>query len=487
MAIEDWSTEKEPERNPAGFIITGILLIVSVVFLFLLYKTGVFTGSRFWIIAGLFGLLWGVLLGMQFSGARKAAIVVELLALIILVAGDLFMFQYLRLMDRISAGSTVSSEMIVAVRLDDPAVSLSDAIDYTFGYPISIDTANNIQMAAHIEEKLGRFPRKAYDTLDEMGKALLDGEVDAIYMNQSFIDVIDEGQEGFADGIRIIDTFTVVTKIAEKEEKPGKEAEKKKEGVFNILISGIDTAGDINTTSRSDVNILVTVNMNTHQILLTNTPRDYYVPIPGISDGMPDKLTHAGIYGVDASMRTLEELYGIEIDNYVRVNFTSLVEVVDALGGVDVYSDYDFSSGGYRFVSGYNRLNGAAALAFCRERHAFEDGDNQRGKNQQAVLTAIIQKCMTPEVLTHAGELVTSLMGFVETGMTTQEIGSLAAKVLADRKGFAIGRQAVTGEVTYAKTYSGGNMDLSVMLPDEAGVALASQKIHDVMDGKSVE
>lgn len=141
-----------------------------------------------------------------------------------------------------------------------------------------------------------------------------------------------------------------------------------------MYISGIDVSGAISTTSRSDVNIIMTVNPNTHKILLTSTPRDYYVTIPGVSGEQRDKLTHAGIYGVDKSMETLENLYGIDLSYYARVNFTSLMTIVDALGGVDVNSEYEFTAGGYQFNKGVNHLDGKAALAFSRERYSFRMG-----------------------------------------------------------------------------------------------------------------
>ena len=161
---------------------------------------------------------------------------------------------------------------------------------------------------------------------------------------------------------------------------------------FHVYISGIDVYGDIKKESRSDVNLIATVNPKTHKILLTTTPRDYYVPIPGVSDGQRDKLTHAGIYGIDTSIATLEELYDIDIPFYVRVNFTSVEEIVDVMGGVDVESELAFTTGEEAGAivdvkQGKNHFTGKEALAFVRERKALAEGDNQRGKNQQALLT----------------------------------------------------------------------------------------------------
>ena len=163
-------------------------------------------------------------------------------------------------------------------------------------------------------------------------------------------------------------------------------------GKFSIYISGIDTSGNISNVSRSDSNTVVTVNTETHQVLLTSIPRDYYVTLH--SKNAKDKLTHSGIYGIAETVNTVEDLLDTDINYYVRVNFTTVIKLVDTLGGIDVNSDYAFTSGEFNFVKGMNHMNGKQALAFSRERHAFKDGDNQRIKNQQKVIEAIINKVL---------------------------------------------------------------------------------------------
>ena len=182
---------------------------------------------------------------------------------------------------------------------------------------------------------------------------------------------------------------------------------------------------------------MAVVNPVSHQILLVTTPRDYYVEIPGVSGGQKDKLTHAGIYGVDASMSTLEQLYDTEIQFYARVNFTSLIEIVDALGGVDVESEYAFTTSGdsgrvVNVVQGTNHFNGEEALAFSRERQNVPGGDNQRGKDQQAVITAMIKKMVSPAILTGANGILNSVSGNVETNMSESQIQELIKTQLSD-------------------------------------------------------
>ena len=239
-----------------------------------------------------------------------------------------------------------------------------------------------------------------------------------------------------------------------------------------MLISGIDVKGDISQASRSDVNIIVTINPKTKKILMTTTPRDYYVEIPEVSNGMKDKLTHAGIYGEDASIRTLENLYNIDISYYVRVNFTTLIDVVDAIDGVDVWSDYEFdcyTDHKVHIDKGWNHLNGRQALAFCRERYSFPDGDNQRGKDQEAVLKAIIEKVTSPALIVNASGLIDSMRGSYQTDLPESKIAELINQQLSEGTDWTIIRQATaSGGGGMMDTFSGGV--LSVTLPDEYSV-----------------
>ena len=253
---------------------------------------------------------------------------------------------------------------------------------------------------------------------------------------------------------------------------------------FNIYISGIDVYGEITTESRSDVNLIVTVNPMTHKILITTTPRDYYVTIPGVSGDYRDKLTHAGIYGIDTSIATLENLYSTEIPFYGRVNFSSVIDIVDAMGGIDVESEVAFTTSKaagtvVEIKEGMNHLNGKEALAFVRERKAFLDGDHQRGRNQQALLTALIKKAMSPMILLQASEMIDSVVGNAETNMSEQQMKSLIKMQLNDLEGWEIESVAATGDDSgkqYCYSYSGG--PLYVCVPDTENVAEISQKME---------
>ena len=225
----------------------------------------------------------------------------------------------------------------------------------------------------------------------------------------------------------------------------------------------------------------MTVNPRTHKILLTTTPRDYFVLIPGVSGDQRDKLTHAGIYGIRTSMRTLQNLYGIDITNYIRINFDSLIQLVDALDGVDVDSEFEFDSMGFHFVQGTNHLNGEQALAFSRGRYAFETGDNQRGKNQMLVLTAIINKLQSPALLKNPSNVLDVVGRSMQTSIPSSQIRKVISWQLDNPQGWSISRQAVTGTDDNQQTFSMPGTSLYVMWPDEASVTNAARAIGDLM------
>lgn len=249
---------------------------------------------------------------------------------------------------------------------------------------------------------------------------------------------------------------------------------------FIVYISGIDTYGAVDTTSRSDVNLMAVVNPTTHKILFVNTPRDYYVQLAGTT-GVKDKLTHAGLYGIDRSEATLEQLYGVSINYNVRINFTSLEKIVDTLGGVDVYSGYNFSSGGYTFKVGTNHLDGKAALAFSRERYSFDSGDRQRGQNQMQVLTALVEKMSQPATIVRHQAVYAALEGVIQTDMPREAIASLVRNQLDSMAKWSISTTSVDGTGASLPTYSMGAQRLYVMIPDETSLKAAQDRIHSTL------
>jgi len=257
--------------------------------------------------------------------------------------------------------------------------------------------------------------------------------------------------------------------------------------VFNIYVSGIDTYGPVTSVSRSDVNIIMTVNRKTKQVLLTTTPRDAYVPIADGGNNQNDKLTHAGIYGVDASIHTLENLYDIKLNYYVRLNFTSFLKLIDLLGGIDVENDQEFTSlhGKFHFPVGKVHLNSEQALGFVRERYSLQGGDNDRGKNQEKVIAAIIKKLTSTKVLSNYNEIIGNLQDSVQTNMQLPTMMNLINTQLETGGSYEVTSQAITGQGRNdLPSYAMPGYNLYVMELDQASLTKAKETIQKVMKGK---
>lgn len=466
-------------KNLPGKLLVLIQLLMTVFFIVVVSSSGMIPGRYLTVLIIVLVVLFGALFGMQYLKSKIyiLGIVISLIISLILGAGSFYMLKADQMLANVGGATYKTDNMIVVVRADDESENILDAKNYTFGIQTTLDQENNQKMVEDLTKVLGQEPDLAeYVNVQAEAQALLSGEIGAAIYNEAFAGIIEDEIEGYSDQVRILYQYGIETAIAQEEEN------KNVEEPFNIYISGIDVSGPITTNSRSDVNIIMTVNPNTHKILLTTTPRDYYVTIPGVSGEQRDKLTHAGIYGVDVSMATLENIYGIDITYYARVNFTSLVEIVDALGGVDVYSEYEFTGRGVHFTQGYNHVDGDAALKFARERYSFESGDNQRGKNQEALLTAILEKAMSPAMLVNASQLITSVSDSVETNMTRTEMAQFINQQLTDSADWTIESVAATGTGDNQACYSSGSQLLYVMWPNEESVAEISAKMQQVME-----
>ena len=323
---------------------------------------------------------------------------------------------------------------------------------------------------------------KDYDDANEMANKLLNNEEKVIMLEDSVLSMVNEDNPDFNDKTKVIYKFVI--KIKSKTKAKDVNVTSKP---FNIYITGIDTYGEISSVSRSDVNIIATVNPKTKQVLLTSIPRDYYVQLHGTT-GVKDKLTHAGIYGVDMSIATIEDLLDIEINYYVKVNFTSLIDIVNAIGGITVYSDYTFTSiDGVHFTEGNNNMNGEQALAFARERKAFQAGDIQRGKDQQAVIAALIKKICSKSIITKYDSLLNSLKGKFQTNMSSKKITSLLKMQLNDMATWNVSTYNLDGVNSNNYTYSGGNAKLFVFEPKLGSIDEAHNLINDVKNGKKLK
>ncbi len=319
-----------------------------------------------------------------------------------------------------------------------------------------------------------------YDDYTTLISNLDKKEIEGFVIGDSYFDSLVEEDEELKEKLKVIYKFS----LKEKLESFKKEVNLQKE-TFNIYISGIDSYGDVNSLTRSDVNIIVSVNPKTHQILMINIPRDYYVTLHGT--GKKDKLTHAGIYGLDMSVKTLEDLLDIEINYYFKVNYGALVKLVDALGGVDVYSKYNFTTVGtdknYYFKKGLNRVNGEKALYFVRTRKAFNDGDRVRGENQQAMIQAIIKKACSKDILFKYSNILDALRGTFTTNFSTDEITDVINMQLDKMPSWNITSISLNGSDSEEYTYSYPGQKLYVMKPNEEVIKNAKETLVKVKKG----
>ena len=483
---------RRSNRNRLGVFCLILQTILSLAFMVVVLFLDMLPMRYLAMIALILFFLWCITLNSQVARRKRGTIgkVFSLFVVCFLSIGTYYIAKTNDVIGMITGGSFRVDNMVVAVLADDPAEGIEDAADYTFGIQLERGAENMQAAISDIQDELGSdIDTVEYDSIQEQAQALHDGEVDAIIYNEAYTDVLEEGFEGYSDSVKIIYTHEIRVEMNFGGNASDDSLTKEP---FTVYISGIDVYGDVSQTSRSDVNIIAVVNPNTHQILLVTTPRDYYVEIPGVSEGQEDKLTHAGIYGIDASMATLGALYETDINYYVRLNFTSLIDIVDILGGVDVYSDMAFSTGwesGYEMdvQEGWNHFNGEQALAFSRERKNLPDGDNQRGIHQQAVITAMLKKVLSPTMLLKANSILNQVSQDVETNVSQAQLNSLIKYQLGSNAKWSIRSVAATGTASREYCYSSGDTSLYVTIPDYDVVNDIIDLVNVVEEGGTLE
>ncbi len=475
-------------RN-VGLVLVAIQAVASVVFMGTLFMLNMLPGRYLAVIGAFLLLLCSAILVSQYYSRKKGIIgkVVSVLISICLIAGSYYIAKGNSTLNDITGSEYKLDRVVVAVKSDDAAETINDAAGYNFGVQYAMNGNQIKDAVSAINSELGSdIATVEYKSLAEQAQALSDGKVNAIVYNEGYTSILNEAVDGYSDSVKIIYTYEIKTAVENTAEDVNVDKS------FCVYISGIDVYGAIETNSRSDVNIIAEVNPETHQILLVTTPRDYYVEIPNISGGQKDKLTHAGIYGVDASMATLEQLYDTDIDFYARVNFTSLVDIVDALGGVDVDSELSFTTSEdsglvMNVVQGTNHFNGQQALAFSRERYNLDGGDNQRGKNQQAVIVAMIKKMVSPAILMGANDILNSVSGNVDTNMSTTQIQDLIKTQLDEAPKWSIKSMSATGTGDEQICYSYQGSALYVMQPDQTSVDAIKAAITSLKNGETLD
>ena len=464
-----------------NIILLFLYIVLTCFLLFLIFRYHILAVSYINLLLAAI-MVFIALVALFLISNRKAKKFTLIMLLLSIVASSLALVgvhQFVSLANHLNATSNYSSYSIsVAVLADSEIGNVSQLSSVTA--PTKTDAENIKKLLDDIKTSQNK-DLKVEDSSSYLAayKSLLAGETKAIVLNSVFENLIEQEYPEHAKKIK-----KIYTKELTKTVEAPKSSQNK---AFNIYISGIDTYGPISSVSRSDANIIMTVNQETKKILLTTTPRDAYVPIADGGNNQNDKLTHAGIYGVDASIHTLENLYGIDLNYYARLNFTSFLKLIDLLGGVDVNNDQEFTSlhGNYHFPVGNVHLDSERALGFVRERYSLANGDGDRGRNQQKVISAIVQKLTSAEALKNFDDIMQSLQDSVQTNMPPETMVSLVNAQLASGGKYTVITRDLKGT---------GRMDLpSYAMPDSSlymlevdpnSLETLKTEIKDIMEGK---
>lgn len=347
------------------------------------------------------------------------------------------------------------------------------------GSSIGIYSSKNSDDAVKLLDKKINTTIKEYKNVVELFEDLQDKKIDGILVNESTKNLLNTDLSDM--NIKLREIYKVYVSIEKSDIVKVVDVTKTP---FNIYIAGGDAYGSIDNVTNTDVNMVATIDPVNRKILLTSIPRDYYVNLPSFGDDAYDKLTHAGYYGIEESVKAVENLLDIDINYYVKVNFSTIEGVINAIGGVDVYSDYSFCANGRPdlcYKKGDMHLDGFHALMFARERYAFKDGDVQRVKNQQKVLKAIINKITSStKLITNFSQILDSVSNSFSTNMETKSINRLVKMQLNDMRGWSIETQNLVGTDLYTKnTYTFPNIELYVMKQDSSSVDEAKNKIEE--------
>lgn len=470
---------KSSKLKLVNFALLGLYAITLCLFLVTMYRYNILDFRYLNYIVALLLVGVAVLTGLL-MWRKKARIFTALLlvfSLVITSVGIYGMQEVVKFSTRLNSNSTFSEyEMSILVPANSDITDVRQLTSILA--PAEYDQENITALLDDISKmestQLVTSPTTSYLTAYQ---SMLNGESQAMVFNGVFTNILENEDPDFSSKVKKIYSFKVTQTVETATEQVSGDS-------FNIYISGIDTYGPISSVSRSDVNIIMTVNRATHKILLTTTPRDSYVAIADGGQNQYDKLTHAGIYGVNASVHTLENLYGIDISNYIRLNFTSFLQLIDLVGGIDVENTQEFTSGGYNFPVGTVHLDAEQALIFVRERYSLANGDNDRGQNQEKVIAALIKKLSSPDNLANYQAILTGLEGSIQTDLSLETIMGLVNTQLESGTQFTVESQALTGTGrSDLSSYAMPGSQLYMMEINQDSLEQAKAAIQSVLDG----
>lgn len=467
--------------NIVSIIIGIISLILMLVFSYAIYKLNMIPGKFLipvYILIFIIytGLLLTVFLPKVKSKIKVISIVVLVLFGVIFGFADKYIFTTLNFMDILDRDILQKERYDVYVLENSSYNKLEDLKGKKVGL---YQSSNSEKAGSELKNKVN-FEIIEYTDVEKMFESLNNDEINAIIISSSVKNLLDTELNDINVKIKSIYNFKIsiekndIVKVVNVTNTP-----------FNVYIAGGDGYGSIDYTFNTDVNMVATINPTTRKILLTSIPRDYYVNLVGQGPNAYDKLTHAGYYGIEESVKTVENLLDTDINYYVKINFSTIEGIVDAIGGIDVYSDFDFyekAFGKYHFTVGYNHLDGKQALAFARERKSFAAGDVQRVKNQQKVVEAIINKVTSSTALISSYDrILDTVSENLDTNMPSKDISRLVKMQLNDMRGWTIKSQNAVGTSQMGPTYTFPTLNLYTMLPDEDSVNSLKTKINEYL------
>lgn len=470
---------KKKNKSKMSFMkyLSIFLLIVSVLILVLVYFINVLPIDYFIVLLVLVLLIDLVVIKLLLCKGvirNVIGVLLSIILIIFMVFGITYELNTIDFLKQLGFNTYKEENFNILVLNDSEYNSLKDLNSKIIGH---LDNNYHVGLDKTIKkiEKEINFDSKILVDINELVDNLINGEVNAIILEDAQISMLKEDNNNLFDKFKILEIFNIETEI--KNEKENIDVIN---DLYNILITGVDTYGNITKVSRSDVNMVISINPKDNKILLTSIPRDYYVYLSNFSSY--DKLTHAGIYGIETSIKAVEDLLDIDINYYVKVNFTTLIDIIDLLGGIEIDSNYEFTSiDGYHYNKGINYLNGEEALSFARERKAFSEGDRIRIENQQLVLKSIINKLLSSKIITNYNDLLKALNNKFLTNMKDEELTKLIKWQIDGMYNWDILNISLNGTDSYQYTYSYQKQLLYVMLPDEESVNTAKEKINSIM------
>lgn len=489
--------------NWCSVFLIALLTMAEGLLVFQIFRMKMLPGGYLAVIVGALAVATGLLCLLMFRKKtgkwQKAAgwgkqILGYLLCLCLITGSFLGSYLISRVADTITSitAPSVSSVVLeVYVMEDDPAQFIQDTVDYTFGISLGTNAMANQEALTELSELLEKEPAiQEFESVATLIDALRSGEVNAIILDSSYISLMEDmdGYEDLSDQMRVLHEHVVQNVTQSTEDAiwdylvvpDEKHADRNS---FLLYISGNDARLQYLADGGSDVNILVAVNPTTYQVLLVNTPRDYYVENPA-GNGARDKLSHCGLGGINNCIGAMTGLYQLPINYYARINFSGFRTLVDAIGGVTIYSDKAFATRNYYIYQGENHLNGAQALDYARERKNLRGGDNDRGKNQMKLIKAMIDQLSTDNLIQNYEAILKSLEGMFSTSMSAQTIGKLVQLQLTKQPDWDVHSFAVTGDNGNDRCWVVGNGYGYVMYPHMDEVEYAAELIQRVLDGE---